>query len=128
MCLTTIIERSTSLKENKKEKGVGWKLFYKSMYGLSGIYQGNNKYLDEGRWIHELDYRSSEARMRDRLRSDKNGNYPFGWHIYVSKKAADHKSSNDQVVRKVRYRQARTKGCQDDVQVIVAKEMFIEPR
>jgi len=131
MCLNTIIERSSTIKET----GKGWKVFSKSFYGYSSIYQGNNQYLPNRQWIHELGYRSANARhlhselngkYHAHLHSELNGKYPFGWHIYVSKKAAEHRCTKDHVAVRVRYRRARTRGRQGGVLVIVAKEMFIE--
>jgi hypothetical protein len=130
MCLTTIIERSTTIKRS----GTGYKVFNITLFGLTGPFQGReDRELPVGQWINEKDFRGPEGykshlsyRHVDKRGNCLGGKYPYGWHIYVSKTAANNRSRVEQVIKKVRYRQARTLGRQDGVLIVVAKEMFIE--
>jgi len=65
-------------------------IFYKVFCSDKKLYtllQGNRrKPLPKRKWLDERDYRDSDN--GEELITERGSSYPFGWHLFTSKKAA----------------------------------------
>jgi len=100
---------------------------YKAVYKIDGEFYpplGSIKPLPLGIWLKEKDYRLS---VYGNLQFIGGGEvqYPFGWHIFHTKKAAKGWYPGGFLVLRVRVRGAHTVGLQDGQKITVAKEIKI---
>jgi len=108
MCLNIV----TSTTRDRKREGFGWKVFTVRSGILSYEYFGGA--ISEEIW----------------LKSKDNGavDYPLGFHLFRTRKAARKWKSSIQRVRKAKFKDVLAEGFlsyYDKLPVIVAKEMFI---
>ena len=108
MCLQYI-----SMKRNIPKTGVGWKLFAKTPNGLKFAYQSlNGKHkVPRGKWLKA---------KRTWIRG-----YLSGFHIYMHKPRGFQQGIVPCTPVKVRFRDGRILGTQDNRRVIVVDEMFV---
>jgi hypothetical protein len=123
VCLERITKR---FLKSDKVHGIGYKVFrefttYDRATKLLGECQGTGA-RPQGVWLHEKNFRCD---FHKNIQVDKHLSYPFGWHIYCSRSAADIGWCSGLVVKKVKYRDARVIGTQDRKRIVVAKEIFI---
>ncbi len=117
-----------------KRSGVGWKAFILKDGDLHSVFHPLTPSYPIGRWIRENDFRDKKTRYKKGVRVPcwaKKANYPLGFHIFLSKNEALRFAKNE-VVRRVKYRKAHTKGTfnffkyVENAKTIVAKEMKID--
>jgi hypothetical protein len=136
MCLNTVHKVISAPKE-----GVGWKVFECDSSGKTyfAIYQGlPNKIYPVGEWLKEMDYRDPNDRRRKKIYIENMPAYPFGFHIFSTKQAAQTylDLGLGGVIKKVKYRRVVATGTQTifldglhsrHYKTIIAKEMMIVP-
>ena len=139
MCLEKLIPID---KKDPNQVRYGYKVFLQAEDGIMGdiIFNVDNAYIPENTWIHESKYRYHEDKGRQKINAnlfyDENvPSYPFGFHVFLSKKAAEKWISDDiRTIRRVKYRKLVASGYQTcsngfvDIglyRVDVAKEIYI---
>lgn len=117
MCLSTVSARRPT------KTGFGYKVFRPYFCGYRGEYFFLGYPIIPGQW--------NKASGADWTNPD----YPFGFHIFLSRAAAQQWKGLREVVKRVEYRQAHTLGKQEQRDVdsnrsslcVVAREMRIVP-
>ena len=139
MCLDKLIPID---KKDPDKVRYGYKVFAKNYQGfLSSDIMGNSNtpYIYKNKWIHESKYRPSDVKGRKKINAEEISGikYPFGFHIFLSKKAAEKYKCKGgypyKVIRRVKYRKLVASGYQLDTigwkaklyGVDVAKEMYV---
>lgn len=139
MCLHGPAKRS-ELKEFKiireGNHQVGWKVFkQKKSYPsfkprFYPLHFDNGYKIPKDKWIKEKHFRRFK-KMKNLPLGNTNGNYPLGFHIFLTEKDAIRYKGydwqewdNKEIVRKVYFRKIVAHGYQD-AKIIVAKEMFV---
>ena len=124
MCLD-IITTPKKLKPN----GTGYKMFHKKNNGdlyFSYRFIGKQVPLPIRKWMNEKDYRKKHNKGKEKIWVRNHESYPMGFHIYLNKKFAEEIMWGSDVLIPVKFRKAHTKGKQIGINVIVAKEIFIQ--
>ena len=106
---------------------IGYKIFIN--YNTGEYYlplKGNGCVVPINQWVKEKDYR---PQMLKCCRTVPMGKYPFGFHIFLSRKsAASYRFSHTHscsIIKRVRFRNVVAKGLQGQRRTVVAKEMMI---
>lgn len=132
MCLDII----TTPKKLKSD-GKAYKVFKKTVRGnlyFQYSFTGKHVPLPIGKWINEKDYRNCDNKAREKIGAGRiiakspRYFYPKGFHAFLNKeKAKDYVSEylNKGVLIPIKFRKACAKGRQRNINVIVAKEIFI---
>ena len=124
MCLTYL----TTSKKIESE-GNGYKIFFKTTRGnLKSSYFHKATILPTEKWINEKDFRIPPYKDKEEITASSGYSYPMGFHIYKNiKRAINHSYSQFRgVVVPVKFRKAHTRGKQCGLNVVVAKEIFIQ--
>ena len=123
MCLDIV-----TTPKNLKSDGIGYKMLYKSRRGklYFPYFMEKEVPLPVDKWINEKDYRLKRYKRKETISAD-GGCYQMGFHVYRNKGQAEKRTcfESDIIVR-VKFRQAHTRGKQGGLNVIVAKEIFIQ--
>lgn len=137
MCLNLLTEpkdrRDFVYEKDKNGENIGYKVFIKEKTGLKSFYM-HGKFLPEGEWIDEVDYRLWQPTSRI---PTFDSSYPKGWHIFVKEEHAleflgPAKTSawwvEHATLRRVKFRTVRRRGYEVDWKApcVVAKYMLIE--
>ena len=105
---------------------IGYKIFTPNIGEYYLPLKGNGYIVPVNQWVKEKDYR---PQILKRYRNVPVGKYPFGFHIFLSKKVALSYMRNycgyESCVMKVRFRNVVAKGLQGKRRTVVAKEMMI---
>lgn len=125
MCLSSV---SKEIEKKYKDKRFGWKLF--SCYGKILVGAVMNEYLDQHfkgypyeTWLNERKYR--ENPNENYIRDDNDVIYRTGWHIFLTREDAQSYRNTGEIVRKVEFKNPVAYGWQDELKVVVAKDMKI---
>ena len=133
MCLDII----TTPKKLKSE-GIVYKVFRKTKSGklyFQYLFTGKQVALPTGKWLNEKDYRNPHNKRIEKIGSGKlvaNTHvrcYPKGFHAFLNKELAKDYVRNylhRDVLIPIKFRKACAKGEQCRINVIVAKEIFIQ--
>ena len=140
MCLEKLIPID---KKDPNQVRYGYKVFLQTKDGIMGdiIFNVDNAYIPENTWIHESKYRYNEDKGRQKINAMGRSygmhvsSYPFGFHVFLNKKAAEKWISDDiRTIRRVKYRKLVASGyqtCSNGLidprlyRVDVAKEIYI---
>ncbi len=121
MCLNKI--RDFEVKLNKEGVGTGYKVFCEKGGELYGEYARVDKKRRVGVWLKEKNFR---PRKTNNCIEPIGKRYERGWHIFITRQAADKWNSLFQCVRKIKFRGIVTMGRNaSNSKVVVAKEIFI---
>ena len=118
MCLDKITSTSPT------PSGVGYKVFLKRGRQFYQVYHGPRESLPRltKKWLNEKDFGYGYKLISEYI------SYRAGWHIFTTlKDAIIWRPDLRRTVRKVKYRNAHTLGRQTNLDVIVAKEIYIIP-
>ena len=135
MCLDKLIPID---KKDPDKVRYGYKVFAKFHTGFLApdlIYDVDTPFIHKNRWIHESKYRPLDVKGRKKINAEEISGikYPFGFHIFLSKKAAE-KYKGDylyKVIRQVKYRKLVASGYQSACTIgklyrtDVAKEIYV---
>jgi len=121
MCLQKLEDFNVRL--NKDGVGTGYKVFIEKGGKLYGEYARPEKERRRGAWLKEKNFR---PRITNDCIEQIEKRYKYGWHIFLTRKAADRWRGLGQGVRKIKFRVIVTMGrSTNNSKVIVAKEIFI---
>ena len=121
MCLDKLGDFNVKL--NKDGVGTGYKVFNPIGGKLCGEYARPEKERRVGVWLKERNFRP--LKTNDTI-EPIGKRYERGWHIFLTREAANKWNSLGQAVRKVKFRGIVTMGrSTNNYKVIVAKEIFI---
>jgi len=110
-------------------KRVGYKVFAKSIDGLTGVFTTGDLVRPTEKWIDEKDFRFRKD-QKTLLPTYGEKRYPTGWHIYLSRedarfyKGINNTFSRPLIIKKVLFRNPIVYGEQGS-NVVVAREIFI---
>ena len=124
MCLDKV-----TMPRKLKSEGTGYKMFYKTKRGnLKFSYFRKDSLVPTGKWINEKKYRLGRYKERETINAMDGTFYPMGFHLYMNKRLAEaHIYSHYRgVIVPVKFRGACAKGKQLRMNVIIAKEIFIQ--
>jgi hypothetical protein len=128
MCLDVISEE---VERKFKNKRVGYKVFYRNGNAITGEYFGDDEIYPINKWMDEKGYRDPDFKNKKLIeKANTNDCYPFGWHIFLTRKAArGWRNYKHYVVKKVEFLDPVAWGFQSkdlqNVPVVVAKKMII---
>ena len=121
MCLSKVKDFEVTL--NKDGVGTGYKVFRQINGKLYGEYARPEKKRRIGVWLKEQNFRPQ--RTNDCI-EPIGKKYKRGWHIFLTREAADKWNSLFLCVRKIKFRGIVTMGRSfNKSRVVVAKEIFI---
>lgn len=106
------------------KRGCGWKCYDREEDGtLSSDLRGNFKTQPINRWLKEKDYRNARDKTSKTLPLFvENRRYPIGFHVCLTREGA---RDWGYPVRKVKFKDVRAMGWQDEFPCIVAGQTLI---